>query len=61
MAKLVAYQIEHTRHRPVVNFLVNMIAGVTVYYHKKKPSLNLTEKKVFGCCFLVKKKTQDSG
>lgn len=38
-------QIEHTRHRSVGNFLVNMIIGITAYCHQpKKPSLNLTEK-----------------
>lgn len=36
-------QIEHTRHRSVGNFLVNMLAGVTAYcLQPKKPSLNLS-------------------
>ena len=35
-------QIEHTRHRSVSNFLVNLLAGLTAYSHQpKKPSLNL--------------------
>ena len=35
-------QIEHTRHRSVANFMVNLIAGLIAYtYQDKKPSLNL--------------------
>ena len=35
-------QIEHTRHRSGVNFLVNVISGLIAYTHKeKKPSLNI--------------------
>lgn len=35
-------QIEHTRHRSVSNFLVNLVAGLIAYSHQpKKPSLNL--------------------
>jgi hypothetical protein len=35
-------QIEHTRHRSPVNFLVNVIAGLIAYCHQpKKPSLNI--------------------
>ena len=35
-------QIEHTRHRSVSNFLVNLVAGLIAYGHQpKKPSLNL--------------------
>ena len=38
-------QIEHTRHRSVSNFLVNLLAGLAAYSHKaKKPSLNLDGK-----------------
>ena len=34
-------QIEHTRHRSGLNFLVNLLAGLTAYCHQpKKPSLN---------------------
>jgi len=33
-------QIEHTRHRSPVNFLVHLLAGLTAYCHQpKKPSL----------------------
>lgn len=36
-------QIEHTRHRSVLNFLVNLLAGLIAYSHQpKKPSLNIT-------------------
>lgn len=35
-------QIEHSRHRSPVNFLVNLLCGVIAYCHKpKKPSLGL--------------------
>lgn len=35
-------QIEHTRHRSVANFLVNVLAALIAYtYQEKKPSLNL--------------------
>lgn len=35
-------QIEHTRHRSPVNFLVNVIAALIAYTHKeRKPSLNI--------------------
>ena len=37
-------QIEHTRHRSVSNFLVNLLAGLVAYSHQpKKPSLNLND------------------
>jgi len=36
-------QIEHTRHRSVTNFLVNLLAALIAYtYQEKKPSLNLS-------------------
>ncbi len=36
-------QIEHTRHRSVTNFLVNLMAGLIAYtWQPKKPSLNLS-------------------
>lgn len=36
-------QIEHTRHRSVANFMVNLLAGLIAYTHQPlKPSLNLT-------------------
>ena len=36
-------QIEHSRHRSVVGFMVNLVAGLIAYtYQAKKPSLNLS-------------------
>lgn len=36
------YQIEHTRHRSLANFVVNLLAALIAYsYQEKKPSLNL--------------------
>ncbi len=35
-------QIEHSRHRSVTNFFVNLIGGLIAYtYREKKPSLNI--------------------
>jgi hypothetical protein len=35
-------QIEHSRHRSVANFLVNLVAGLIAYtYQTKKPSLHI--------------------
>ena len=35
-------QIEHTRHRSVENFLLNMVAGLTAYsLQAKKPAINI--------------------
>lgn len=35
-------QIEHTRHRSVANFFVNLMAGLVAYtFREKKPSLNI--------------------
>ena len=35
-------QIEHSRHRSPLNFLVNLLCGLIAYCHQpKKPSLNL--------------------
>ena len=35
-------QIEHSHHRSVSNFLVNLLGGLTAYSHQeKKPCLNL--------------------
>jgi hypothetical protein len=37
-------QIEHSRHRSPINFVVNVFAGLIAYtYQPKKPSLNLGE------------------
>lgn len=47
-------QIEHTRHRSVVNFGVNLLAGLAAYCHKpKKPSLNLRAEESVGLPTLV--------
>lgn len=36
-------QIEHSRHRSIGNFLVNVLAGIIAYCHQpKKPSLQVT-------------------
>lgn len=36
-------KVEHTRHRSVKGFLVNLISGLTAYcFFPKKPSLNIT-------------------
>jgi len=38
-------QIEHTRHRSVANFFVNLVAGLIAYtFREKKPSLNIRVK-----------------
>jgi hypothetical protein len=40
-------QIEHTRHRSVRNFLVNMLGGIAAYCHQpKKPSLKLCRQEI---------------
>ena len=37
-------QVEHSRHRSVVNFAVNLLAGLIAYVHQpKKPSLKLNQ------------------
>jgi len=42
-------QIEHTRHRSLANFLVNVIAGLIAYtYREKKPSLDIRVKELGG-------------
>ena len=36
--------IEHTRHRSHINFMVNMVAGLIRYtYFEKKPSINFAQ------------------
>lgn len=41
-------QIEHTRHRSVANFLVNLMAGIVAYcLADSKPTLNLTRVNLF--------------
>lgn len=40
-------QIEHTRHRRPINFVVNVLAGLIAYlWQPKKPSLNLSSQQV---------------
>ena len=37
-------QIEHSRHRNIKNFMVNLIAGLIAYTHQpQKPAINITE------------------
>lgn len=41
-------QIEHTRHRTVENFLVNMLSGLAAYSHQhKKPSLSFDKHLIY--------------
>ena len=36
------YQIEHSRHRSPINFMVNLVAGLAAYsLQPKKPSLKI--------------------
>lgn len=40
-------QIEHSRHRSVTNFIVNVLAGLIAYsFREKKPSLNIEIKQL---------------
>ena len=40
-------QIEHTRHRSVTNFLVNLVCGLIAYCHQpKKPSIHLSDRQL---------------
>ena len=42
-------QIEHTRHRSVANFMVNLVAGLIAYTHQpSKPSLNIGHSQLIG-------------
>ena len=37
-------QVEHTRHRSVANFLINLLGAIAAYSHQeKKPSINFSE------------------
>ena len=37
-------QVEHTRHRSLVNAMVNVLAALVAYtYQPRKPSLNLSQ------------------
>ena len=35
--------IEHSRHRSMNGFMLNLMAGLVAYLKKDKPSLNLTD------------------
>ncbi|GFE69754.1 hypothetical protein CFPU101_23640 [Chroococcus sp. FPU101] len=36
-------QLEHTRHRSPINFMINLVAALVAYTHQpKKPSLDLS-------------------
>ena len=40
-------QIEHTRHRSMTNFLVNLVCSLIAYCHQpKKPSLHISEQQL---------------
>ena len=40
-------QVEHTRHRNLVNAMVNILAALVAYTHQPcKPSLNLSQKDI---------------
>ncbi|MCB1820792.1 MAG: IS982 family transposase, partial [Candidatus Competibacteraceae bacterium] len=40
-------QIEHTRHRSVVNAMVNVLAALVAYTHQpRKPSLNISKNEI---------------
>ena len=42
-------QIEHSRHRSVSNFMVNLLAGLAAYIHQpKKPSIKFYDKNLSG-------------
>ena len=45
-------QIEHSRHRSVANFFVNLVAGLVAYtWREKKPSLNIRVKEQLQLAF----------
>ena len=47
-------QIEHTRHRSPINFLVNVISALVAYTHReKKPSLNIRANEFAGLPAIV--------
>jgi Transposase DDE domain len=47
-------QIEHTRHRSIWNFMVNLVAGLIAYSHQeKKPSIRIGFKDLEMCNTLV--------
>jgi len=47
-------KLEHTRHRFINNFLINILSGLSVYsFFPKKPSLNIEFEKQNGQLLLV--------
>ena len=43
-------QIEHSRHRSINNFMVNLLSGIAAYaLQPKKPSLKLCSKQLISC------------
>jgi hypothetical protein len=47
-------QIEHTRHRSPINFLVNLVSGLIAYTHQpKKPSLRLNLRQLDAVAVLI--------
>jgi hypothetical protein len=43
-------QIEHSRHRSINNFMVNLLSGIAAYsLQPKKTSLNLCSKQLISC------------
>jgi hypothetical protein len=47
-------QIEHTRHRKVPNFMVNLVAGLIAYtYQPQKPSLYDIESPIYNFKLLI--------
>ena len=48
-------QIEHTRHRCVWNFMVNILAALVAYaLQPKKPSIYLTQNHLLACLFFFR-------
>ena len=38
------FDLEHSRHRSLVNYMINVVASLVAYsYQEKKPSLNLKQ------------------
>ena len=47
-------QIEHTRHRSPVGFMVNLLGGLIAYtYHEKKPSLKINTRNISSLPILI--------
>jgi len=53
--------IEHTRHRNPINFLVNMVAGLIRYtYFEKKPSINFSKNDINLLLQAIKESNQNN-